>query len=488
MVKFVIKFHAEIAIKSKSVRKRFIKMLESNVKNVLRRIDEKPWVQRNWDYIDVKVSEEHKDACLEALCHIPGIAQVHEVTQSSYTNFDDICRQVLPVYQSQIVNKTFRVKVKRRGNHDFTSIDLERYVGGALNQSVESASVKLKDADFIVDLEVDGDQLLMIAKKHKGLGGFPIATQEDTLSLISGGFDSGVSSYLMIRKGSRTHYLFFNLGGSQHEIGVKQVAYYLWDKFGASHRVKFISVDFQPVVAEILENIDSGLMGVVLKRMMVRAGAMVAERFGIKALVTGESLGQVSSQTVTNLNVIDRATDMLIIRPLIHLDKQDIIDTARLIGTEDFAKTMPEYCGVISQRPNVAAPLAKVEATEQNFNMHLIEQVVNDASLYDIKELKEQADAEVSEVEAVSDLSDKHIVVDIRSPEEEDEEPLELDDTQVVHIPFFKLANNFAELMAEQGKEKEYLLYCKKGVMSKLQALLLHESGYKNVRVFHLKK
>ena len=114
---------------------------------------------------------------------------------------------------------------------------------------------------------------------------------------------------------------------------MKQVSYYLWNKFGASHKVKFFAIDFEPVVGEILENIDNGHMGVILKRMMMRAAAQVAERMGIQSLVTGESLGQVSSQTLTNLNVIDRVTDTLILRPLVAYDKQDIIDIARKIGT-----------------------------------------------------------------------------------------------------------------------------------------------------------
>jgi len=81
------------------------------------------------------------------------------------------------------------------------------------------------------------------------------------LSLISGGFDSGVSSYQFIKRGCRVHYCFFNLGGAAHEVGVKQVAYYLWNKFSASHKVKFLAVPFEPIVAEILEKIDNGHMG-----------------------------------------------------------------------------------------------------------------------------------------------------------------------------------------------------------------------------------
>ena len=127
------------------------------------------------------------------------------------------------------------------------------------------------------------------------------------------------------------------------------MAHYLWNRFGSSHRVRFVAINFEPVVGEILEKVDDGQMGVVLKRMMVRAASKVAERYGVQALVTGEALGQVSSQTLTNLRLIDNVSDTLILRPLISHDKEHIIDLARKIGTEDFARTMPEYCGVISK-------------------------------------------------------------------------------------------------------------------------------------------
>lgn len=107
--------------------------------------------------------------------------------------------------------------------------------------------------------------------------------------------------------------------------------------------MKFITVDFEPVVAKILQKIDDGQMGVVLKRMMVRAAD-----YRIEAIVTGEALGQVASQTLTNLRVIDKASDALILRPLITHDKKNIVDMAS-IGTADIAKSMPEFCGVISK-------------------------------------------------------------------------------------------------------------------------------------------
>ena len=138
------------------------------------------------------------------------------------------------------------------------------------------------------------------------MGGFPLGCQDSVLSLISGGFDSSVSSYLCIKRGLQTHYCFFNLGGRAHELAVKEVALFLWMKYHASHRVKFISVPFEGVVEEILNNVDNAHMGVVLKRIMLRAAEKLAQGLHIEALVTGESVAQVSSQTLANLSVIDR--------------------------------------------------------------------------------------------------------------------------------------------------------------------------------------
>ncbi|NOJ08049.1 tRNA uracil 4-sulfurtransferase ThiI [Vibrio splendidus] len=480
-MKFIVKPHPEIFIKSESVRKRFTKILERNIRTILQRRTESVAVFNRRDYIEVtSESDKYFKETLEVLTQTPGIHHSLEVQQSEFKDLHHIYEQVLERSGALIEGKTFSVRAKRRGKHDFTSIELERYVGGGLNQAVESAKVKLKNPDITVKVEVENEKLNQVIERHKGLGGFPLGTQEDLLSLISGGFDSGVSSYLHIKRGSKVHYCFFNLGGPAHEIGVKQVSHYLWDKYGSSAKVKFISIDFEPVVAEILENVEDGQMGVVLKRMFMRAGGMVAERFGIEALVTGEALGQVSSQTLTNLRHIDNVTDTLILRPLINWDKEDIIDLSRKIGTEDFAKVMPEYCGVISKKPTVKAKKGKLEAEEAKFNFEVLEQVIENARVMDIRDIEKESQEQAPEVEQVQAVAEHSIVLDIRSPDEEDESPLEIDGVEIKHIPFFKLSTQFGDL----DQAREYLLYCDRGVMSRLQALYLKEQGFHNVKVY----
>ena len=471
-------------IKSDSVRKRFIKILTSNIRNVLLRETENVAVIRNWDFIEVraKVAEE-VPMVLDLLKRTPGIHHILEVEEYPFETMHDIFEQTLAQIRENLEGKTFCVRVRRKGKHEFRSLDVERYVGGGLNQRIETASVKLTKPDVTVRIDIDNDKMLLVKARHEGLGGYPIGTQEDVLSLISGGFDSGVSSYMLIRRGSRVHYCFFNLGGAAHEIGVKQMAYHIWSRYSTSHKVRFVAINFENVVGEILEKVDNGQMGVVLKRMMVRAASKIAERFDIQAIVTGEALGQVSSQTLTNLRLIDKASDTLVLRPLITHDKEQIIAMAKEIGTDDIAKSMPEFCGVISKNPTVKAIESKIVEEEGHFNFEVLEQAVQNAQFLDIREIAQQTEKEVVSVETTTELGENDVILDIRSPEETDEAPLKLDNVEVKELPFYKLSSQFTAL----DQTKNYLLYCQRGVMSKLQALYLKENGFNNVKVFRLK-
>ena len=480
-MKFIVKLFPEIMIKSESVRKRFVKILTSNIRNVLTKNDDTVAVIKHWDYIEVRSKiDANLPMLIEQLQRIPGIHHFLQVEEKPFANLHEIFEQTLSDVASQLENKTFCVRVKRKGKHEFNSLEAERYIGGGLNQHIASAKVQLKNPDVTVRIEIEDDKMMLVRARYEGIGGYPIGTQEDVLSLISGGFDSGVSSYMLLRRGSRVHYCFFNLGGAAHEIGVKQMAYHIWQRYGSSHKVRFVAINFEGVVGEILENVDNGQMGVVLKRMMVRAASKVAQRFDIQAIVTGEALGQVSSQTLTNLRLIDEAADVLVLRPLITHDKEQIIAMAKHIGTDDIAKSMPEFCGVISKNPTVKAIKAKIEQEEGNFNFAVLESAVENAQYLDIRQIAEQTEKEVVSVDAVSVLNENDVIIDIRSPEEIDENPLHIEHQAMILLPFYKLSSQFAEL----DQSKNYVLYCERGVMSKLQALYLKESGFNNVRVF----
>ena len=479
---FVVKLFPEIIIKSPPVRKRFIKQLRENLRRLTK--DQYPDVKvlSQWDKIELvcEGADVQRDVFIARLLgNTPGVANYSHVSTHPLGDFDEMADLLWPLYGESLAGKSFCLRVKRTGKHDFSSTEFEREVGGRLFQRSDARKVQLKGADVEIRLDIRGQVLSVLESTAQGLGGFPLGTQDAVLSLISGGFDSTVASYMTIKRGLRTHYCFFNLGGRAHELGVKEVAWYLWNKYGASHRVKFITVPFEEVVAEILTKVDNSQMGVVLKRMMLRAATEVAQSWKVEALVTGEAVAQVSSQTLTNLSVIDSVTDMLTLRPLVTMDKNAIIDVARAIGTEAFAANMPEYCGVISVKPTTRAKPERIEYEESKFDFAVLDAAIAGRREENIEQMMD-AWVDLPSVEVFSAPQPGAVILDIRHPDEVERKPLAAGAANIELAPFYALQNSYKKL----DPSRQYLLYCDKGVMSQLHAELLKEQGFDNLAVY----
>lgn len=475
-MKFIIKIFPEVMVKGDAVKKKMIRQLYFNLKTLFERASLDIEFKRFWDKLEVHGTPDNTDRVRKILLQTPGIEQVLEVAQFPAKTLEQIADIVVEQAANTIIGRRFVVRAKRTGTHDFTSNDVERFVGGRLFDIGESAGVDLKHPEVKIELEVHQDQLNLIQTRHKGLGGFPMGAQGAVLSLVSGGFDSTVASYLMMRRGLKNHFIFFNLGGAAHEIGVKQVAYYLWEQFGASHRVSFVSVPFEAVVAEIFRTSHETYMGVVLKRLMLKAAEQVADQMGIDALVMGDAVGQVSSQTLRNMAMIDRVTSKLVLRPLAVMHKQEIMTLADQIGTREFAESMPEYCGVISQNPVINSSAKRIELETNRFDFSVLEQAVAEAQIIPVDQVVENVNAAAA-VEICHQVDDA-VVIDIRKKPLPERMPLEVENKLV--IPFYELNQKFKNL----DVSKQYLLYCQKGVMSQLHAQYLKDQGYENVKVY----
>lgn len=487
---FLVKLFPEITIKTRPVRRRFIRQLRKNIRAVVAELDPAISVLGEWDNLEVETSIDDPQIIAqisERLANTPGIAKFLEVDKYPLTTLEAITDLALQYYRDRLVGKTFAVRCRRTGKHPFKSTDVERQVGAGLNSQTEAAGVRLKNPGVSVLIEIRDDCVFMVRNQKEGLGGFPLGCQDAVLSLISGGFDSSVSSYLCIKRGLQTHYCFFNLGGRAHELAVKELALFLWMKYHSSHRVKFISVPFEGVVEEILNKVHNSQMGVILKRMMLRAAEQVAKKLHIEALVTGESVAQVSSQTLANLSVIDSVTNSLVLRPLATSDKQQIIDIARDIGTEEFSKDIPEYCAVISNKPTTRARADRIEREESRCDFAVLDAAIGGAAEQLITELIDDIGTEAAEVRVVEAIEPGSTVIDIRHPDEVEIKPLLLRDNlepcQLLNIPFYRLRSDFAAL----DRSETYLLYCGKGMMSRLHAANLLDEGFANVAVFQPK-
>ena len=216
-------------------------------------------------------------------------------------------------------------------------------------------------------------------------------------------------------------------------------------------------------------------MGVTLKRLMLLAAEKVTNEMEIDALLTGESVAQVSSQTLRNLALIDQVTNKLILRPLATMNKPEIIDIANTIGTRRFAESMPEYCGVISKNPITHGSYKRMEREAKHFDYSVLDKAVEDAQHIYVDEILDDVTNNTA-IEVVTELDDNIVVIDIRAEDECIETTCES-----IKIPFHRLKTEFKKL----PKDKEYLLYCEKGIMSQLHAQYLRDAeDAKNVRVY----
>ncbi|AXK48476.1 tRNA 4-thiouridine(8) synthase ThiI [Aliarcobacter trophiarum LMG 25534] len=474
--KFIVKYFTEIMIKGDRAKKQMLNQLLMNLQKISKEISDEIVLKKFFDKIELVTPLKYAASLKEKLLQTSGIDQVLEAIQiNEMDSLDKIKVEVNRYMANTIIDKTFVVRAKRVGTQDFKSIDIEQTVGGYMLAHNNTRGVDLRNAEVTIKLELEHNKLNIITEKYKGLGGFPLGAQGEILSLMSGGFDSTVASYLSIKRGLKTHFVFFNLGGIAHEIGVKQVSWYLWNKFASSHRVSFITIPFEDVVGQIFKDISPSYMGVMLKRLMIKAAQEVAKNMSIDAIITGESVAQVSSQTLRNLSLIDSASDMLILRPLAFMSKPEIIDIATKIGTKKFAEAMPEYCGVISQNPVTHGSFDRVEKEAKKFDYTVLDIAIKNAKIKNIDEVLDDV-CEVGSLEVVSSVGENEIIIDIRQSEDSFNHQ-----TNVLKIPFYNLKKEFKKL----DNSKTYLLYCDKGVLSQLHGQYLKdEEKYTNIKVF----
>lgn len=480
-MKLIIKFFSEIFIKSKKVRLSFIKILVNNITRILESLNIFFKIIQYWDRLEVFfIKNIDFLKIIDFFSKIPGIHSILLVNYHLFFDLSEISKLALIYYSSSIKYKTFCVRIQRNGNHDFSSIKAERFIGYVLNNKIKSSKVKLNNPDVLIKIEIQNNIVNFVKSTKKGIGGFPIGTQGEVLSLISGGFDSSVSSYMLIRRGCVVHYCFFNFGVKNHLINIKKIVYHIWFNFSRSHQVKFIVVDFFPLLLEIFKKINDQQMNIIFKRTMIRVTDKISDFLKFSCLVTGESIGQVSTQTLNNIHIVDMVTKKLILRPLISYDKQKIIEISRKIGTEYYCSKFPEFCGLFSKKQRIKNNIKEIIDQEKNIDLSVLSKVVNNIKIFNVADLIYDFKFKESNIESVSNVKKDDIILDIRVGENKQKIPFGKNIFKIKSIPFYKLEKEFVKLK----KNKTYLLYCDHGIMSYLQAFNLHKKGFKNVKIY----
>jgi len=502
-MKFIIKPFAEIMVKSKPVRRRYLQTLQYNLNLKVKKISENLKVSVFYDKLELniknpEIKEEYDiPAISKALARTPWVdffleVEWHEIPsiiekddpENQKETFNKILEKTIHVYLDQIRDKSFVVRVKRAWVHNFKSIDLERYVGAWLLKKLDSEwihwKVSLRNPEVTVSVEIKDENLYIVKNKGTGIGGYPTGVQDKIISLISGGFDSGVSTYSMMKRWCKVDFLFFNLWGSAHELWVKQVAYYLNNQFSSGYAANIVTVPFEDVIRDLVMNVDHKYRAIILKRCMLKIADKLAQENEYYAIVKWDSLGQVSSQTLKNMFAIDRASETLVLRPLIWFNKQEIVNITKEIWTYDFACNMPEYCGVISDKPATWASLKKVIEAEKVFNESLLFEAFDNKKVEKVTDIIKNAQNHSDEIEIKNFAIDNDVIIDIRDPDTQSKKQLLVENREIISIPFYDINNEFSKL----DQTKNYLLYCDKWVMSKLHWLYLLEKWFNNIALF----
>lgn len=266
---------------------------------------------------------------------------------------------------------SFRIDTQR-GDKTFplTSPEINRQLGAAV-QAKSGARVDLENADFTVTVEVLPRDAFFGFDKIAGAGGLPVGASGRVVSLISGGFDSPVAAYRMMQRGCRIVFVHFHSAPYQDKTSQEKVR----ELIKILTRHQFLSrlylVPFGEIQRQIVAAVARPLRVVLYRRMMLRIAEAIARREKAKALVTGESLGQVASQTLDNMAVIQQAARLPILRPLVGMDKQEIIDQSRRIGTFEISSVPDQDCCqlFVPKHPATKARFSDVESDEEKFDV-----------------------------------------------------------------------------------------------------------------------
>jgi thiamine biosynthesis protein ThiI len=457
----MLRLTGEITTKGRRARSRFQKRLVENVRDALEAEGASCRVRAEWSRLYLRSDRP----VAEPLARVFGISTFSALEAGCAADLSEIVRVGLETFGDRVTGRSFAVRARRAGTHSFSSQDVRCELGAALG---EEARVDLSHPDVEVFVEVRDDRALFYSTREEGAGGLPLGVEGKAVCLLSGGFDSAVAAWMMLRRGVALDYVFCNLGGDAYQRMVLEVASVLADSWSYGTRPTLLSLDFAPVVTELRRAFRPAFQQIALKREMYRAAERVAFRLGADAIVTGEAVGQVSSQTLANLRAIDDASSLPVLRPLVGMDKEEIIARSRRIGTYELSARVREYCSISTGRPATAASPESVLREERGLDPAVLESSLTTSKLFDLRGMDMvQVAGESVFVDVVPEGA---VVIDTRASESYRDWHWQGAD----HRDYAELLADFEHL----SRDVTYVLYCEFGLKSARVAELMQRSGY----------
>ena len=364
MAKTIIVRYGELALKSEKVRMRFERQLIGNIELSLRGLKHRIRRERGRIFVDtssVKV--------LDKLTNVPGIVSV-SIASKTNAVLDAISKVAVDIAKRTLgKNRTFAVRASRVGVHDFSSKEVNEVVGSAILKAVHGSKVNLSRPDHTIFVEVRGSDAYIFVEKRAGVGGLPVGTQGKVVTLLSHGIDGPIATYLMMKRGCIVFpILFYNESHMDKRARNRAVA--IAKKLADFYpKLELRMVPFGEILREFVDKAPRELTCVLCKRAMLRIANIIAEQVKAEAIATGESLEQVAGQTLTNLMVIDNASELFVLRPLVGMNKMEIEKIARSIGTFGISIKPAAKYPAVPPYQKTCANLEKVLAAESKIDI-----------------------------------------------------------------------------------------------------------------------
>ena len=364
----------ELSTKKKN-KKDFIRVLANNIKNALRDFSNVS-IETRFDHIYVVLNGNDPEPIIEVLQDVSGIHSLSLVykTDPDIENLKKVSLELIQKEEGQ----TFKVKAKRADkSYPIISEDIIRHVAGVILANTD-LKVDVHNPDILLSIEIRQEGAYVFCKTYPAAGGYPLGVGGKIMHMLSGGIDSPVAAYLLMRRGIKIECIHF-ASPPYTNIGVIEKLKDLLSKLNKYQpEIRLNIIPFTKIQEEIYRNADESYAITIMRRMMFRLADRLAHRRRCPAISSGESVGQVASQTLESMYTINEVTSLPVLRPVVTMDKVDIIKLARKIDTYDISiRPFEDCCTIFAPKsPKTKPSLEKAKEFEEKFDY---ETLINEA-------------------------------------------------------------------------------------------------------------
>lgn len=361
--------YGELSLK-KTNRCQFIQKVTNNIKHVLKIYPNLEYESRGMRFY-IHLNQTPSKDIIEALKKIPGLYSFSLVNKTS-ANMEDVCSLAEKIVREEIKdeNKTFKVETNRADKtFPLTSQQISQEVARYLFKTIPDLKADVHHPDFVLNLDIRNEGAFLFTKTYKGLGGLPAASLGRGTLMISGGIDSVVSGYMALKKGIALDAIHYASPPYTNDLALQKVIDLLEKiaEYAQYQSINLYVVPFTNLQKAIYENVREDYGITIMRRMMYRLGERLSIERGNLAIINGENIGQVASQTLESMGTINQVVSIPVIRPLATFDKAEITKVAQEIGTYEISiRPYEDCCTVFVPKHPQIKPLLKVAVREEN--------------------------------------------------------------------------------------------------------------------------